>query len=52
MANKQATRVAPKAEEVREAKEDKGAAIHCAKQQVGEQWPNFTDNEFARKDKR
>jgi hypothetical protein len=41
----------PKPTRVVDAKEVKGAARECAKQQVGEQWPNFTDNELARKAK-
>ncbi len=48
---KKATRKPPTPTKVVGAKPVKGAARECAKQQVGEQWPNFTDNELARKGK-
>lgn len=42
----------PKSEAVKDAKEVKGVAREYAKEQVGESWPNYTDNELARKDKK
>jgi hypothetical protein len=45
---KSATRALPKTEKVRDAKATPKAARECAKQQAGDQWPNFTDNEIAR----
>ena len=51
MANKKAVRKPPAATKVVDAKEVKGAARECSKKQTGEQWPNFTDNELARKGK-
>jgi hypothetical protein len=46
-----AKRLQAKPEKVRDAKPVVGAARECAKQQVGSQWGNFTDNELARKAK-
>lgn len=52
MADKKATRKPPASSKVVNAKAVKGAARVCVKQQVGEQWRNFTDNELTRKSKR
>jgi hypothetical protein len=39
----------PRAEKVRDAKAVPGACIKAAKQQAGDSWANYTDNELARK---